>query len=85
MWELDFRNRLAAKMSSSDSLPMALAQRGVAMGYPPEGITLKEYLPEDVLEMLHPFWHPFQPESPLFYNIMALIYVVLGKSDRNFK
>jgi len=58
--------------------PFALAQKGVPMGVPPPGITLKEYLDDETLAMLHPYWQKFPPEHPLFYNILALIYVVLG-------
>jgi r-opsin len=39
---------------------------------------MREYLPPDVLEMLHPFWHRFPPQHQLFYNLMALIYTIGG-------
>lgn len=43
-----------------------------------EGITIKEYTPKEVLEFLHPVWHNYPPESPLFYYMCALIYIVGG-------
>ena len=49
------------------------------MGAAPEGITLKDYLPEDNLELLHPFWYDFPPEHPMVYMAIAFIYIVLGE------
>ena len=49
------------------------------MGAAPEGISLKDYLPEDNIELLHPFWHDFPPEHPMVYLAIAFIYIVLGE------
>ncbi|CAG7724951.1 unnamed protein product [Allacma fusca] len=43
-----------------------------------DGTTLKDYLPPDIVEMLHPHWHSFPPENPLVYYVLALIYVIGG-------
>ena len=49
-----------------------------------DGMKLKEYLPPDVLEMLNPFWHNFPPESPLYYYLFALVYIVGGNQFAEF-
>ncbi|CAG7722549.1 unnamed protein product [Allacma fusca] len=41
-------------------------------------ISMREYLPPDVLEMLHPVWHSFPPQKPIFYTLMAMLYTVMG-------
>ena len=44
-----------------------------------EGVTMKDYLPEDVLEILHPVWHSYPPMHPLLTSVLGLLYCIMGK------
>ena len=47
-----------------------------------EGMKIKDYVTPDILEMLHPVWHDFSPEDPIFYYVCALVYIFGGELSK---
>jgi len=45
----------------------------------PEDLTLRDFVPKDVLEQLHPHWHEYPPLKPFWYFSFGMVYLFGGK------
>ena len=69
------------KMNFSE--PIAMAQRqGFDPWTLPDSFTLANYVPDDVRSFLLPHWHSFKALHPMWYYVMGLYYLVMGKFCR---
>ena len=59
---------------------VAMAQRdGYNPWSLPESFTLYNYAPDDIKGFLHPHWHSMQALHPMWYYVIGLVYLVVGK------
>ena len=49
----------------------------IVWGYP-DGVSIVDLVPHDMLDMIHPHWKQFQPINPMWHYLLGLIYIVLG-------
>ena len=60
---------------------VAMAQReGFNPWSLPESFTLYNYAPDDIKSFLHPHWHSMKALHPMWYYVIGLVYLVVGKS-----
>nr|QIW86034.1 opsin M6 [Neogonodactylus oerstedii] len=64
---------------TNNSLVMALPYRDSqphSFGYP-EGVTLKDFVREEINDLVHPHWYNFPPVNPMWHYLLGTVYIIL--------
>ncbi|XP_046439853.1 compound eye opsin BCRH2-like [Daphnia pulex] len=52
-------------------------QPNVHFGYPP-GVSLTDFVTDDMKALIHPHWSKFPPVNPMWHYLLGTIYIFLG-------
>nr|QIW86033.1 opsin M5 [Neogonodactylus oerstedii] len=65
---------------ANTSFPRALPYRNqptLEYGYP-EGVTIQDFIPEEIKDLVHPHWYNFPPVNPMWHYLLGTVYIFLG-------
>ncbi|XP_071516834.1 compound eye opsin BCRH1-like [Panulirus ornatus] len=48
-----------------------------SFGYP-EGVTIADFVPDTIKDMVHQHWYKFPPVNPMWHYLLGVIYIFLG-------
>ena len=51
----------------------------------PDSFTLYNYAPDDIKSFLHPHWHTMKALHPMWYYVIGLVYLVIGKFNFHYQ
>merc|ERR1712142_1274452 len=61
--------------SETPTTTAKMAQPG--FGYP-EGVKITDFVPPEILPLVHEHWYQFPPVNPMWHFLLGVIYIVLG-------
>jgi len=52
-------------------------QQAAGFGYP-DGMTIVDFVPENIKHMVHQHWYNYPPVNPMWHYLLGVIYIILG-------
>ncbi|KAK7075553.1 Melanopsin [Halocaridina rubra] len=64
-------------MTNATGPSMAFYGQEASFGYP-AGMTVVDFVPEEIKHLVHQHWYSFPPVNPMWHYLLGVIYIFLG-------